>query len=252
MLERASLAIRGSIVSYLFSRKGSRGTFIFLHGWRSEASVWEGAMEEVSKQGFAVYAIDLPGFGKSENPPTAFTVGDYGDVVASFMEKLAITRGIIVGHSFGGRVGIVLSVEHASLVHKLVLVDAAGVREPSPHRTAMALVAKLLKPFFSPGFMQPARRFLYSFIGAEDYLETPLLKETFQKVISQDLSAFFPKISQETLLFWGEKDTDTPLSFAHAMEKSIPHVSLRIIPQAGHFSFLDAPDKFVSALISFA
>ena len=239
------------MVSYLSAQGGERGTLIFLHGWRSEAAVWSTTMAGMAAEGFSTYALDLPGFGSSEDPTRPFPIHDYADVVAGFMQKLGIPRAIVVGHSFGGRVGIVLAAEHAPLVSKLVLVDAAGVRPPSLRRAAFFVTAKALKPFFSPRFMQPARRAFYRALGAEDYVATPALMETFRRVVGEDLSPLFSKITQKTLLFWGEKDLDTSLSFAEAMQKAIPHTTLIVVPGAGHFSFIDAPERFFTALKSF-
>ena len=251
MLERRSVSVGGALVSYLSVKGGTKGTVIFLHGWRSEGAVWSAAMASVGAEGFTAYALDLPGFGSSEDPARPFPVHDYAAVVASFMDKLDIPSATIVGHSFGGRVGIVLAAEHAMQVRKLVLVDAAGIRPPSVRRAVSAFIAKILKPFFSPHFMQPARRVVYRMLGAEDYLATPALVETFKRIVGEDLSPLFPKIAQETLLFWGEKDTDTPLSFAEAMQKDIPHTTLVVVPGAGHFSFIDAPEEFFAALKPF-
>jgi pimeloyl-ACP methyl ester carboxylesterase len=178
-------------------------------------------------------------------------VEDYAGVVSGFVEKLSMESAIVIGHSFGGRIGIVLSVKRPDVVQKLVLVDAAGIRAPSVLRDASAAIAKVLKPVFSPRFMQPVRRALYRMLGAEDYLATPVLTETFKRVVEEDLSPLFPRITQETLLFWGERDTDTPLSFAETMKKEIPHATLVVVPGAGHFSFLDAPEEFFTALKAF-
>ena len=57
--------------------------------------------------------------------------------------------------------------------------------------------------------------------------------------INEDLTNLLPKIKQEVLLIWGDKDTATPLSDAKLMEKSIPHNGLVVLEGAGHYSFLD-------------
>lgn len=249
MLERKSIAVGRSVLSYLSAGKGD--AVVFLHGWRSEAAVWKPAMEALAEAGYAVYAPDLPGFGNSELPPHAFSVGDYTNAVSSFVRKLDIGEAVIVGHSFGGRIGIMLAATSPELVSKLVLVDAAGIRKASVHRKLAKLGAKIVKPLFSYGFAQPLRRKIYAMLGADDYLATPALQETFTRVINEDLSSFLPKINQETLIFWGGKDTDTPPSYATTMKKTIPHATLEIVPEAGHFSFLDAPERFLASLKEF-
>ena len=251
MLERKTLSVRGGLLSYLSDSVGGKGTLLFLHGWRSEAAVWQRAMQALAEEGFAVYALDLPGFGGSQNPSHAFSVRDYAETVLAFVEKLGLGGVILIGHSFGGRIAIVFAAEHAKHVSKLVLVDAAGIRLPSIHREIIGFFAKITKPLFSLSFMQGARQMLYKSLGADDYLATPELTETFKLIINEDLQRLLPEISQETLLIWGEYDADTPISFATAMQKQIPHAELAIITDAKHFSFLDAPKKFIELLTNF-
>lgn len=252
MSERKTITIQNTLVSYL-AQGGDAGKMplILLHGWRSEAAVWTGALGGMNQDGIPAYALDLPGFGKSENPPRAFCVGDYADLVAGFMEKLGIARAVVVGHSFGGRIGIVLAAEKPGLVSRLVLVDAAGIREASLRRSLAQAGAMIAKPLFAPRFMQPLRKRIYALLGADDYLATPALQETYLRVINEDLTPLLLAIKQETLLVWGEKDRDTPLREAETMKRNIAHSRLVIIPGAGHFSFLDAPEKFLAALRSF-
>jgi pimeloyl-ACP methyl ester carboxylesterase len=249
MLERKTLSVNGIIISYLAG--GAGPAIVFLHGWRSEAAVWRHAMESMEGS-FAVFAPDLPGFGASGNPPRAFSVADYAEVVKGFLEKLGIKDALIVGHSFGGRIAIVLSVHYPGAVRKLVLVDAAGIRGKSAFRNAIQRAAKVAKPAFSSGFTEPLRRLFYKAIGAQDYLATPELTETFKMVINEDLTPFLKNIGQETLLVWGSEDKDTPVSFAHTMEKEIQASRLEIFRGAGHFSFLDEPEKFSGLVAAFA
>lgn len=253
MLERKTLSVGGILLSYLFAPGiASKPPLLFLHGWRSEANVWQSAMESFAEEGYAVCALDLPGFGSSGNPPSAFSVAQYAEVVRGFMQKAEIPEAILIGHSFGGRIAIALAVRYPDSAEKLVLVDSAGVREASLKTRSAGIIAKIFKPVFSLPFMQPVRRALYKAWGAEDYLATPALRETFKLVVAEDLSPLFPGIRQESLLIWGEHDLDTPVSAARLMERSIPNARLEILRDAGHFSFLDAPEAFVSLVRAFA
>ena len=88
-------------------------------------------------------------------------------------------------------------------------------------------------------------------MGAEDYVATPKLQQTFINIINEDLTDLLPKIVQPTLLIWGENDKDTPLSQARVMEQKIPNAKLAVFKGAGHFSFLDKREEFVKELINF-
>ncbi len=233
---------------YKVDRTGDTPSAIFLHGWRSEGKVWLNIMQNLGLQS---YALDLPGFGKSAAPSRAYTVSDYAKIVSGFIRKLELKNVWIVGHSFGGRVAIKLAVQDKNQVGKLVLVDAAGFRNESLVIKIKKFVARMAKPLFSLPLLKGLRQRIYQIIGAEDYAATPQLKQTFINIINEDLSPYLSSISQQTLLIWGNNDTDTPLSFARKMRDGIPGARLVILQDAGHFSFLDQPQQFTKTLNKF-
>ena len=244
--------INNVLINYYVDEKNSTASIIFLHGWRSNSAVWQPLINKIKDLRFKIYEIDLPGFGMSETPKKPFTLDDYANVIKSFIDlrfKIQDSRIIVVGHSFGARVATKLAATHPKLIQKLVLVDAGGARPKG--RKVKQFLAKLARPFFTPSFMQPLRKKIYQKMGAEDYIATPELKQTFLNVINEDLAPLFPKIAAPTLIVWGENDTETPISYAHMMHTAIPHSQLAILPNAGHFSFLDQPEKFINALTKF-
>ena len=62
--------------------------------------------------------------------------------------------------------------------------------------------------------------------------------------VNEDLRELMPKIKQETLLIWGDRDTATPIGDAKIMEEKIPHAGLVVLEGTGHFSFLEKPAVF--------
>ncbi len=208
------------------------------------------------RQGFRIkdvgfFALDFPGFGKSAMPAKDFTVADYAEIVRRFIEKLELKNVILVGHSFGGRVGIKLASKYPGTIDKLVLVDSAGFITHQKKKNLISAMAKFARPFFKPKFMQGLRRKIYRHIGAEDYLATPQLQKTFVNVVSEDLSADMEKILCPTLIIYGENDAETPPEFGRRMQLKIKNCKLEILPKAGHFSFLDQPEEFVGQLEKF-
>lgn len=88
-------------------------------------------------------------------------------------------------------------------------------------------------------------------MGAEDYVATPELKDIFVRIVTTDLTPFLSQITTKTLLLWGEKDMDTPISYGRIMQEKIPQSKLISYPDAGHFSFLDKPDECSEEIINF-
>jgi len=239
--------INDQLVKYDVLGQGDTA-LVFLHGWRSESAVWPGVVKDLDEKKYRNYLIDLPGFGQSPSPKTPFSIEDYAMLVYNFAKKQGIESAIIIGHSFGGRIGIVLAAKHKDLVKKLVLVDSAGIKKEYPGRDK---IAKVVKPLFKPKFMHGLRRKIYNKMGAEDYLATPMMTETYLKVLHQDLTPELPKITQPTLLIWGANDTSTPISDAKIMQEKINNSKLEVLENAGHFSFLDQPEKFIKIFEKF-
>lgn len=245
----SSIVIDNLLVRYYsYLSKGSKSTLL-LHGWRSDGLIWNDIAMRLNKDGYSVYAIDLPGFGGSSIPKKAFTVSDYADIVSRFSEKVGIKNFVLVGHSFGGRIAIKLATKESKPVQKLVLVDSAGFVNGKKQKHLFYV--KLVRPLFRPKFMQGIRTRIYQKMGAEDYVATPYLRETFLRVVKEDLSEDLSRIYIPTLLLWGEHDKETPVSFGRKMNTLIQNSRLIILPSAGHFSFLDKPEEFYEALTHF-
>ena len=68
-----------------YQKLGSGKDLIMLHGWKQDVSTFHNVSEELKKY-FSLWLIDLPGFGRSENPKKDFTVEDYSDIIAEFIK----------------------------------------------------------------------------------------------------------------------------------------------------------------------
>ncbi len=227
------------------------GTILFLHGWGADGAIWFPVMQALIDKSLTLYSIDFPGFGKSEMPPKAFSVDDYAEIVKEFIQKLALKNCFVVAHSFGGRVAIKLTARYPDLIQKLVLVDSAGVRLKSQKLIFKQSFVRTLKPLLRLPLLRMLRPYAYRWFASEDYLAYPQLRETFIKVVNEDLTSILPRITSKTLLIWGSEDHDTPLQAANIMQKNIRHARLVVLKNAGHFSFLDDQHVFLKALQEF-
>lgn len=259
-MEEKTIEIERVRVSY--KRAGERGPLVFiLHGWGGSAASWVKVQELLADKGFRVIVPDLPGFGKSDEPPSPWGVGDYADWFQSFIR--AITKSynrhletyLLLGHSFGGRVAIKLAAAHPPGLQKLVLVSAAGIKKRvSPF---VSLVAKTLDWLFSlpllRRFKPPLRAFSYRYVlRRTGYLKAQgVMKEVFQKVVAEDLQPLLKQIMAPTLIVWGEKDKLTPLEDARLMRREIPHAQLEVLKDIGHAPNLQNPQLLTEKVLTF-
>lgn len=245
--------IDGNTVNYHVS--GSGRDIILMHGWGQNIQAFEPVHKSLEKD-FRVYTLDFPGFGESSEPKTPWSVGDYTDMLEKFVKKLEIKDPILVGHSFGGRVGIMYSSRNP--VRKLILVDSAGIK---PKRKlsyyvrvyTYKLARKMIEflAFFGLDKEKTLNKLKKKF-GSSDYKSaSPLMQQTMVKVVNEDLQKFMPHIKVPTLLVWGENDTATPVSDAKIMEKLIPDSGLVVLKNCGHFSYLEKLGEFLIIMNNF-
>jgi pimeloyl-ACP methyl ester carboxylesterase len=240
------IIIQNRMVTYYVSPNVSAKPYLFLHGWGSNSTLWFNSLKNIISEKYCLF-VDLPGFGKSEIPAEPWNLAEYVNFVALFLKKLGLSKVELIGHSFGGSIAIKLALENPELVSRLILVDSAGVRSKNRRKTFIKSISQFIKPIFKIGFLQNVRRKIYHQIGS-DYLELPLMHETYKKIISEDLSEILSSVKIPTSIIWGSDDQATPLADAELMKRKISDSQLHIISHAGHFCFLDQPVKFADEL----
>lgn len=238
----------------IFTRiKGTGTPFLILHGWGASSDSWL-KVQEILARNFRVFVLDLPGFGKSGLPLRPWDVQDYMEFVLDFLEVHNIKHCYLLGHSFGGRISIKLSAQFPDSVIKLILIDSAGTRPAKSNffKRILSSTASFASIFsFLPGF-QLFRRFFYRFIiRSTDYLKVMgVMKETFLKVISEDLTFYLEKIKSGTMIIWGEKDKITPIKDGRFIHSKIPNSKL-IILSCGHSPHLEIPEDLSKNILDF-
>jgi len=110
--------IDGIYVNYVELGKNNKIDMVFLHGWGQNIEMMLPLARKFTHQ-FKITIIDLPGFGKSEEPKEAIGLKEYALIVNKLLKELKIENPILIGHSFGGRVSLIYSAMYK--VRKLIL-----------------------------------------------------------------------------------------------------------------------------------
>lgn len=232
-----------------FENKGKKGkNVILLHGWGQNTVMMDYIASFLCNH-FKVYNIDLPGFGKSDEPKQAMSVDDYVEFLHTFVKEKKIKNPILIGHSFGCRIALLYAYKYE--VYKMVLTGAAGVK---PKRGidwyvrvyTYKLGKKLLKPF------KGLSKKLQKNAGSEDYKNaSEVMKGTLVKAVNFDITPYLKDIKPETLLVFGEKDDATPLYQGRIMEKEMPDATLVVFENDDHFAYFHQGDRFNRVLDAF-
>jgi len=241
-----------------YEEKGEGELIVLLHGWGSNIKLWANLIQLLSRK-YKVVAMDMPGFGESQEPPSAWDVGDYAQFVLDFLSDYDDKKVMLLGHSFGGRVTIKLNSRNdlPFEITKVILVDSAGILPPKTNKKSWrtryykmgkAVLSTKLAQLIAPDALENFRKKM----GSADYAAaSPLMRQVLVKTVNEDLEPLLPNIKCPTLLVWGVNDTATPLSDGEKMEKLIPDAGLVKLENAGHYSFLEQQFTFNRVMCSF-
>lgn len=238
--------IDGTLINYTSFGSHNHQEILILHGWGQNSKDWEYIAQKLSVR-YSVTTLDLPGFGGSSNPPYAFNSLDYSEVVKEFVKKLGLKNLIIIGHSFGGKIAIMLAAENKLNINKLFLISPSGIENKSIFTNTKSLIVKFLLKFF---FWVPDKlRFKFSrLFASRDYLNSGQLKGTIRNIINENVVNFAKKIFIPTIIIWGENDEEVPLTTAKYLKYLIKGSVLRILWGERHSVNIENPDKLYSLL----
>lgn len=213
---------------------------VLLHGFGASSKTMQCLFSFLQKNGYDVTSVDFAGFGESEEPKQSWSIYDYADSIKELIKLENLTNPIILGHSFGGRVGIILA--SMKVPRGLVLIDSAGIK---PRRK--------LKYYLSIYKYKTRKKLGLSVekYGSADYKSlSEQMRETFVKVVNEHLDNLLCTINCPTLILWGKEDKETPIYMAKKLNKGIKN-SACIVLDGGHFSFLDSFSETCGIVESF-
>lgn len=246
-------------INYVDSAQDSDNpAVVILQGWGTSLEVYA-SMSQCIEEKYRVIRLDFPGFGKSTEPKVPWNVDAYADFFIKFMGALNIQKATLIGHSYGARVIIKLAARDSIPfeITNIVLVDGAGImaQKTPEQKRKIARYKALKKVVDNPITRSVASNMVESWKnkqGSEDYRNaTPIMRQCLVMAVNEDLTELLPKVRQEVLLIWGDRDTATPLSDGQLMEKLMPNAGLAVIPGTGHFSFAENPVLFRNIMRSY-
>ncbi|MDE7096790.1 MAG: alpha/beta hydrolase [Muribaculaceae bacterium] len=120
-----TIDINGVNLHYRDSGEENLKPVIIMHGWGCNVDT-VASIENLFIGKMRVLNVDLPGHGGSTEPPAVWGVEDFTAMMEKFISLLGLHRPSLVGHSFGGRISILLS--SRGDVDKVLIVDAAGIK----------------------------------------------------------------------------------------------------------------------------
>jgi proline iminopeptidase len=229
--------------------------------------------------------LDPRGTGGSD-PPTdvrSYAIDDYVSDLEELREHLELERMLLFGHSHGGIVAMVYAARHPERVERLILASTLARFSPGQNEAMQAAIEKRSgepwyadaraalaaeeagefssqeeleelaireMPFYFARFDGTARRYIQTLAGDRPNPD-PLRLFNTEILPTFDLRRELPLITAPTLVITGEEDFITGPVSAMEIGEGIPRAETVLLPQTGHFLFVEAPEVFRETVLSF-
>jgi pimeloyl-ACP methyl ester carboxylesterase len=281
-LDKQTWTWRNHTIAYTVMGEGQ--PLVLIHGFGASIGHWRKNIPPLAEAGYRVYALDLLGFGDSDQPPLDYTLDLWQNLLQDFWAEFIQTPAIYIGNSIGGLLTLMMLANHPeSAIAGAVLNCAGGLNHRPeelhpPLNWVMAAFTKVVssevlgpfvfnqvrrKPRIRSSLKQVYRNREAITEELVEMLYTPACKPTAQKVFASIVTAppgpkpteLLPKIQQPLLVLWGENDPWTPIQGAEVYRQlaeepsQTPAVTFHSIPDTGHCPHDERPEVVNSFIL---
>lgn len=238
-----------------YQRAGSGPPVVLLHGFIVDRRTWRRQVDDLSSD-FDVIAWDTPGCGESADTPEEFSMLQFADCLLDLLDHAQITAAHLLGLSWGGTLALVFHERFPSRVRSLILADtyagwtgslgaaAAGERLNRCLRESRLAPQEWVPQWVPDAFSPGAAQDLLDELAAIMWDFHPVGFRAMSRAVHPDLSHALAAVDVPTLLIWGQHDTRSPLACGGQMREQISGARLVVIPEAGHLSNMEQPQRF--------
>lgn len=211
-----------------------------IHGWTYTVEPWKNTLKMLRDNDISVKMLHVPGL--TEKSDKVYTIDDY----VKWADENIPDGAVALGHSNGGRILLNLCADNPEKLKYLILLDAAGVYEPSARKKLVEKVAKIGKPLKKVPIIDKA---FHKITGSTDYSRAPEnMKQTLANMLESDKDLDFNKVATKTFILWGKKDTTTPPRQATTMYEKLPNAELKFYANWTHAPYISSPEELARAL----
>jgi pimeloyl-ACP methyl ester carboxylesterase len=230
---------------------GRKPPLLLLHGAGGTHMHWPASLRRLPD--WAVYALDLPGHGKSSGPGRDSIAG-YRDVVYGFVQALELERVVLAGHSMGGAIVQEFALHYPGRLAGIVLVGTGARLRVAPAildgiRSDFPATACTIAEWVHDTHVPEQLKRLYVQRTLEN--DPQVMYGDFYACDQFDRRADAARIAAPALVICGRNDVMTPPKFSESLAHSLPNARLELIPNAGHMVALEAPEEVTAAVVGF-
>lgn len=216
-------------------------TLYIIHGWTYSVEPWNKTIKILNDNyKIKVKMLHVPGL--TDPSRKVWNIDEY----VKWADSLLPEDAVVLGHSNGGRILLNLLSRQPERVSHLILLDAAGVYEPSKKRDILRVISQLFAPLKQ---IKVLRKLLHRIIGAGDYEKAPEnMKKTLTNMLDSDRQLDISKVKVKTDILWGELDKITPPRHAQKMHQQIKKSQLKLFPNWTHAPYICDPEGLALAI----
>ena len=212
------------------SSSGAKVDLYIIHGWTYTVEPWKSTLAMLRDEGFRVKMLNVPGL--TEPSDKIYEIADY----VKWADEQIPDGAIALGHSNGGRILLNLCAGKPEKLRHLILLDSAGVYEPSRKKRLVERLAKIGKPLKKIPLVNKA---FHRLTGTTDYSHAPEnMKKTLVNMLESDKDLDFSKVTTPVYMLWGKKDTTTPPRQATTMYEKLPNAELKFYANWTHAPYI--------------
>jgi pimeloyl-ACP methyl ester carboxylesterase len=265
-MDEGQLDLQGNRIHYR-QRNGPGGNVVFVHGWASSSRMWARELEALGSR-YRCLALDLPGHGKSSNPPYQwYSLANFASVTHEFVQMLHARQMCLVGHSLGGTIAMEVALRYPHEVRGLVLVSPVITGRLSFNLERLVLrgprqiilnLTRRIWPRLAAGLQQALALDILQQVPQEHMRRNleDLTQATADSLLGSaeaagsDISPRLGEVRAPTLVIIGHRDRTVPPEEGRLAARRIPGARLVDLP-TGHNPGDEAPEAFLKALREF-
>jgi pimeloyl-ACP methyl ester carboxylesterase len=220
---------------------------VLVHGVNDQAGTWGPVAGPLARK-FRVIVPDLPGHGESGPATGPLGLPQAVDALHAIIEREGAPKVTLAGNSMGAWVSILYTLAHPDRVERLILESGGGLALPpgAPMSAATRQDAvRILRAVHGPDTATPD--WLADALIARGKV-APAGRVLASNVFPHFVDARLKEIRVPTTIVWGENDGVVLRSYIDALQKGLPHATLKVIPNAAHIPHAQQPEQFIAAI----
>jgi pimeloyl-ACP methyl ester carboxylesterase len=250
------VTVHGYRMHYLVG--GSGRPLLLVHGLGSRGEDWANLIPQLINSGNRVYALDLLGYGNSEQPRDArYSISQQAAMVEGFLDSQHLQQVDMAGWSMGGWIALQVALQQPQRIRRLVLLDSAGLRfqlsfDPALFQPASPLELVKLEEILIP-HPRPLPGFLaMAMLRRGDHVGWVVRRSVQSMMTGEDLvDGKLAALTMPVLIGWGDQDKLIPLSVGYRLHQEITQSVLDVYDGCGHLAPQDCVSQVGPSVVDF-